>query len=80
MTAQHLSSTARAPAAPNKPVGEADYARVIDGQLHLRLAGQLVPSTGWDATMILLTLDGSPFPESQERARQIKAALRETMQ
>lgn len=56
------------------------YARVENGRLFLRDCNRMVPASGWDATLILLMLDGSPHPESQERARQIKAALKETMQ
>ena len=62
------------------PPPGAEHAYVRDGQLYVLFAGRMTPMTGWDATMILMSLDDSPFPESQERARQIRAALKETMQ
>lgn len=80
MTTQTFLNGRTGGGANNPPPGAVEYARVIDGQLHLRIGGRLVPSTGWDATMVLLGLWGSPYPESQERARQIRAALKETMQ
>lgn len=58
----------------------AEHAYVRDGQIYVLFAGRMTPMSGWDATMILMSLDGSPYPESQERARQIRAALKETMQ
>lgn len=51
-----------------------------NGQVILRRFGRTEPVDRWEAVTELLWLDGSPYPSSQERARQIRAALKETMQ
>jgi hypothetical protein len=56
------------------------HAFVQNGAIHLLQFGKVEPVSRWDAVGVLLALEGSPFPSSQERARQIKAALKETMQ
>lgn len=56
------------------------HAFVERGQLFLMDCGQYQPVTRWRAVGVLAELVGSPFPETQERARQIRAALKETMQ
>jgi hypothetical protein len=56
------------------------YARSDKGQVHLLRSGRLEPVTRWEAVVALSEVDGSPFPSSQQRAREIRAALKETMQ
>lgn len=70
---QPLSSAARAPAVPNKPVG--DGAEVINGEIVMWLDGRRAPvrpSTAWAEW---LRLYDSPIPASQQRAKTIRAAL-----
>lgn len=71
--AQPLSSAARAPAVPNKPVG--DGAEVINGEIVMWLDGQrraVRPALAWSEW---LWLHDSPVPETRERAKTIRAAL-----
>ena len=56
------------------------HAYVENGAIRLLQFGRVETVTRWDALAALLDVDGSPFPTSQERARQIRAALKETMQ
>lgn len=56
------------------------HAYAENGQIILRRCGRTAPVERWDAVSELLWLDGSPYPSSQERARQIRAALKETVQ
>ena len=56
------------------------HAYVENGDLFLMMGGRFRRSNRWDAISLLLGLEGSPYPSSQERARQIRAALKETMQ
>lgn len=65
---------------PNKTLPDAAHAFVKNGDLFIMTGGRFRKADGWDAIFSLLALEGSPFPESQERARQIRAALKETMQ
>jgi len=74
------STTAKAPVSPKKRAGEGCHAFVQNGAIHLLQFGKVEPVSRWDAVGVLLALEGSPYPSSQERARQIKAALKETMQ
>jgi hypothetical protein len=74
------SPTATEGVAPNKATPVATHAYVDNGQLCVLEGGRLAPMTRWGAVAILAELDGSPFPSSQERARQIRAALKETTQ
>jgi len=74
------STTAKAPVSPKKRAGEGCHAFVQNGAIHLLQFGKVEPVSRWDAVCALAVLDGSPFPSSQERARQIRAALKETMQ
>jgi hypothetical protein len=74
------STTAKAPVSPKKRAGEGCHAYVENGDLFIMMGGRFRKAEGWDATSILLGLEGSPYPSSQERARQIRAALKETMQ
>ena len=74
------STTAKAPVSPNKRAGEGCHAYVENGDLFIMMGGRFRKAEGWDATHALLALEGSPLPSSQERARQIRAALKETMQ
>ena len=73
-------STAKAGRAANNPLSGAAHAFVQNGAIHLLQFGKVEPVSRWDAVCALAVLDGSPFPSSQERARQIRAALKETMQ
>jgi hypothetical protein len=79
MTATQFT-TAKAPVSPDKRAGEGCHAYVENGDLFLMMGGRFRRSNRWDAISLLLGLEGSPYPSSQERARQIKAALKETMQ
>ena len=77
-TTQSISSKASVRA--NNPADDAAHAFVQNGAIHLLQFGKVEPVSRWDAVCALAVLDGSPFPSSQERARQIRAALKETMQ
>ena len=80
-TIQSISS--KAGRAANNPLSDAadlPHAYVQNGDLYIMTGGRFRKADGWDAIFSLLALEGSPFPESQERARQIRAALKETMQ
>ncbi len=74
------STTARAGSVLNKSLPEARHAFVENGAIRLLQFGRIETVTPWEAIYALMTVDGSPYPESQERARQIRAALKETMQ
>ena len=83
MTAEPLPSAAKAPVSANNGTGEGGllvYARASAGQIYLLRCGRMEPVTRWEAVGALSECDGSPFPSSQERARQIRAALKETTQ
>ena len=56
------------------------HAFVQNGAIHLLQFGRVRPVTRWEAIYDLIGLEGSPYPSSQERARQIRAALKETTQ
>lgn len=56
------------------------HAFVKNGDIHLLQFGRFEPVSRWDAVVALASIDGSDIPASQERARQIRAALKETMQ
>jgi hypothetical protein len=56
------------------------HAFIQNGAIHLLQFGKVEPVSRWDAVCALAVLEGSPFPTSQERARQIRAVLKETMQ
>lgn len=74
--AQSQSSTAKA---SDDRAGEAvEYARVENGQIILMMDGRMQrvrQGTAWGEWLSAVT---SPFPSTQERARQIRAALEET--
>jgi hypothetical protein len=72
------STTAKAPRQPNKLAGEGCHAFIQNGAIHLLQFGKVEPVSRWDAVCALAVLDGSPFPTSQERARQIRAALNQS--
>lgn len=75
------STTAKAPASANNGAGEGgEYASVRDGVIYLLDFGVYAPVSRWEAVGALMEVQGSPFASSQERARQIQAALKETMQ
>jgi hypothetical protein len=78
MTPQPITNGTE-PGRANNPPGLA-HAFVQNGAIHLLQFGKVEPASRWDAVCALAVLDGSPFPSSQERARQIRAALKETMQ
>jgi hypothetical protein len=80
VTTATQSTTAKAPRQPNKLAGEGCHAFVQNGAIHLLQSGRVRPVSRWEAVETLLCLEGSPYPSSQERARQIRAALKETMQ
>jgi hypothetical protein len=82
MTAAPISATAMAGSEPNKTLPDAAplHAYATDGRIMLLDGGLYRIATRWQAVTALSEVDGSPFPSSQERARQIRAALRETMQ
>ena len=65
-------SAAKAPTAPNKPVGEGS---VINGRVMVWIDGLLRPATPSQAWSEWLWLAMSPLPETQARARAIRAAL-----
>ena len=67
-----LSSAAKAPTAPNKPVGEGS---VINGHVMIWMDGLLRPVTPAEAWSEWLWLAFSPIPATQARARSIRAAL-----
>ena len=75
---QFISSKASVRA--NNPADGAAHAFVQNGAIHLLQFGRVERVTRWEAVCALSQVDGSPFPSSQERARQIRAALKETMQ
>lgn len=70
--APSLSSAARAPAEPNKPVGDAE---VINGEIVMWMDGQRRPVRPPLAWSEWLWLQDSPVPASRERAKSIRAAL-----
>lgn len=77
-----LSSAAKAPAIPNKDAGEGGdrHCYAENGQIYLSSGGwfwNVTRNTAWGEW---LWLQDSPFPSSQERARQIKAALDQVTQ
>lgn len=74
------SPTVRTSATANNGAEGTAHAFVQNGAIHLLQFGAVEPVSRWDAVCALAVLDGSPFPSSQERARQIRAALKETMQ
>ena len=73
-------STAKAGREANNPLSGAAHAFVQNGAIHLLRWGRVERVTRSEAVSALSQVDGSPFPSSQERARQIRAALKETMQ
>lgn len=75
-------STGKASVRANNPAGDAGtrHAYVENGTIRLLQFGRVEPVSRWDAVSVLLDLEGSPFPSTQERARQIRAALKESMQ
>ena len=67
--------------AKNPPgIAEAPHAYVENGSIIVMTGGRYRQTDRWEALFLLMQLEGSPYPSSQERARQIKAALKETMQ
>lgn len=76
----HTVSPQHGPGEAQKAPPSAAHAYVANGQLYVMEGGRHVPMTRWSAVAILAEVDGSPFPSSQERARQIRAALKETTQ
>ena len=78
MTLQPITNGTE-PGRANNPPGLV-HAYVENGDLFIMMGGRFRKAEGWDAAHALLALEGSPFPSSQERARQIRAALKETMQ
>ncbi len=56
------------------------HAEVRDGQIWLWLDGRFGPVDRWTAVSILWEMQDSPFPETQERVRQIRAALEQVTQ
>lgn len=56
------------------------HAFVKNGSIHLLQCGRILPVSRWEAIGALIEVSESPYPSSQERARQIRAALKETMQ
>lgn len=75
-----LSSAAKAPVSANNGTGEGRHAYAENGAIRLLQFGRVETVSRWDAIAALIDVDDSPFPSSQERARQIRAALKETMQ
>lgn len=73
------SPTATEPGRANNPPGVA-HAFVQNGAIHLLQFGRIEPVSRWDAVCALSAIDQSTNPDTQERARQIRAALKETMQ
>ena len=67
------------PGRANNPPGLA-HAFVQNGAIHLLQFGRVERVTRQEAVAALSQVDGSFIPSSQERARQIRAALKETMQ
>lgn len=77
------SSAAKASVRANNPADDGSglpHAYVENGDLFIMMGGRFRKADRWDAVIALLGLEGSPYPSSQERARQIRAALKETMQ
>lgn len=80
MTTLHQSPTVKASATANNGAEGTAHAFIHNGSIHLLQCGRIHPVSRWEAVSELLSLEGSPYPSSQERARQIRAALKETMQ
>ena len=64
------------PGRANNPPGLA-HAFVQNGAIHLLRWGRVERVTRSEAVSALSQVEGSPFPSSQERARQIRAALQQ---
>ena len=81
MTTPQVSSAATGRGDSRKSAPVADrHAEVIDGQIHMWTDGRYGPvsyNTAWGEW---LWLQDSPIPSSQERARQIRAALDQVSQ
>ena len=67
-----LSSAAKAPTTANNGVGEGS---IINGRIMVWMDGLLRPATPSEAWSEWLWLATSPLPETQARARAIRAAL-----
>lgn len=70
-------STAKAGRVANNSLSDGRHAFVQNGAIHLLQFGRVERVARWDAVCALAVLEGSPFPSSQERARQIRAALQQ---
>ena len=70
----HQTIHGRAGSDPNKALPEA-HAYVENGSIRLLQFGRVETVTRWDAVCALSAIKDSDNPESQERARQIRAAL-----
>ena len=70
--AETLPVAAKAPTAPNKPVGEGS---IINGRVLVWMDGSLRHATPAEAWSEWLWLTLSPLPETRARARVIRAAL-----
>ena len=75
-------STSKASVRANNPAGDAGtrHAYVENGTIRLLQFGRVETVSRWDAVVVLSTIAGSEIPSTQERARQIRAALKESMQ
>ena len=68
------------PGRANNPPGLALHAYTEGGAIHLLQFGRMETVTRWDAVCALSDIAQSTNPDTQERARQIRAALKETTQ
>ena len=80
MTLAHQSPTATEGRSSQISAPHVVHAFVQNGAIHLLRWGRVERVTRSEAVSALSQVDGSPYPSSQERARQIRAALKETMQ
>lgn len=73
-------SSAESPVVPNKPTGDAVHAYVEDGRIMMMDGGRLWPVSPIKAWCEWLLCLDSPFPSTQERARQLRAAYQQVTQ
>lgn len=73
-------SAAKASVRANNPADDGRHAYASEGQIMVMDGGRFQPMTRWQAVGVLSELNDALSPIGQERARQIRAVLKETMQ